>query len=89
VSCLRILESWTTDRLHTARSATTTQQFTTAARATTSPIVTLHDGTLATNYSREEINLLVDPIPSLFAAATAMSGAMFSRLWPSLDGPRL
>lgn len=26
---------------------------------------------------------------SRFAAATAMSGAIFSRLWPSLDSPRL
>jgi hypothetical protein len=62
VGWLRILESWTTDRLHTAGSATTTQQFTTAA---TSPIVSMDEGPIATNYSREEINLLVDPIPSL------------------------
>ena len=65
VGWLRILESWTTDRLHTAGSATTTQQFTTAAGATTSPIVSMDEGPIATNYSREEINLLVDPIPSL------------------------
>ena len=84
---LRILESWTTDRLHTADDHPAIHYH---AGATTGPIVTLDDGTLATNYSQEEINLLVDPIPPItIRGGYRYEWAMFSRLWPSLDRPRL
>jgi hypothetical protein len=65
MSWLRILEAWSTDRLHSDGSAIASQQFTTAGGISTSPMVTLNDGILQTNYNRQELDLLFDPVPSL------------------------
>jgi hypothetical protein len=55
---MRLIESWTTDRLHNAGSASSNQVFTNASTSQT--IASLLESSLVTNYNQAEIDLLYD-----------------------------
>jgi hypothetical protein len=60
---VRILESWMTDRLHNASSATSSDLL--SAPGMTSQTAALLASTLVTNYNQQEIDVLYDATPKL------------------------
>src|SRR5262249_30903637 len=60
---VRIVESWLTDRLHTASSASGTQVV--IAQSNSQRIASLLSSTLATNYNQEQIDVFFDALPRL------------------------
>jgi hypothetical protein len=62
---LRILESWTTDRLHNAGSAAQTDKLFTAASSPDATLINALQSVLASNYSQTETTVIASPAGSL------------------------